>query len=193
MSKEKLKKGKTKTPHPESDYFKEFWAESWVYIKTVVDALSEPVLILDKDLKILAANDAFYQLFQVKKINTEGELIYKLGNGQWDIPKLRKLLEEILPEETFFKGFEVTHIFPSIGEKTIVLNAQHIYSSTPGKAELFPTLIMLAMDDITEMLSIASMFTKHTDQLEETLTARTNDLDQKISKLEKIIDALTKK
>jgi nitrogen-specific signal transduction histidine kinase len=189
--KEKFETGKT--PHPGKDFFAEFWEESWVYITTVVDALREPVVILDKDLQVLAANEAFYTLFQVKKINTEGELIYKLGNGQWNIPKLRNLLEEILPEETFFKGFEVKHRFPSVGEKTIVLNAQQIYSSNPKSGDLFPKLIMLAMDDITEMITIANQFTDHTNKLEKTLSARTNKLEAKLIKLDEKINALPKK
>ena len=189
--KEKFETGKT--PHPGADFFAEFWEESWVYITTVVDALREPVVMLDKDLQVLAANEAFYTLFQVKKIDTEGELIYKLGNGQWNIPKLRNLLEEILPEETFFKGFEVKHRFPSVGEKTIVLNAQQIHSSNPKSGDLFPKLIMLAMDDITEMVAIANEFTDHTNKLEKTLSARTNKLEAKLIKLDKKINALPKK
>jgi len=189
------KKEKTsKKPSPQNpDGFAEYWEESWVYIKTVVDALREPVLILNKDLKILAANEAFYNLFQVKKVDTEGKLIYKLGNGQWDIPKLRNLLEEILPKETFFKGFEVKHTFPSIGEKTIILNAQHIYSKNPKTAEIFPSLIMLVMDDITRLITMADTFTEHTNQLEQTITTRTSHLEEKIIRLEKKFNVLSKK
>ena len=82
--------------HVGAEFFVEFWEESWTYIKTVVDVLREPVIILDKNFKVLAANEAFYELFQVEKSDTEGKIIYKLGNGQWDIPALRKLLENIL-------------------------------------------------------------------------------------------------
>lgn len=193
MKTEKKKGSVKKSSQQNSDVFAEFWEESWVYIKTVVDALREPVLILNKDLNILAANEAFYGLFQVKKVDTEGKLIYKLGNGQWNIPKLCKLLEEILPKETFFKGFEVTHTFPSIGEKTIILNAQHIYSKNPKTAELFPSLIMLAMDDITGLITMADTFTEHTNQLEQTITSRTSKLEEMVISLEKKLNVLSKK
>src|ERR1041385_8179391 len=69
----------------------------WTYIKTVVDVVRQPILILDKNLRVLAANESFYQTFQVESKNTEKKVIYDLGNGQWDIPALRKLLEDILP------------------------------------------------------------------------------------------------
>jgi len=192
MKSKKKEKSPKKTPQQNPDSFAEFWQESWVYIKTVVDALREPVLILDKDLKIQAANEAFYNLFQVKKADTEGELIYKLRTGQWNIPKLRELLEEILPQETFFRGFEVKHKFPSIGEKTIILNAQHIYSKNPKTAELFPSFIMLAMDDITGLIKMADTFTEHTNQLEQTITVRTSKLEEKVNNLEKKLNVFSK-
>lgn len=191
MSKKQIKisKGsaKTKIRNPHADYFVQFWEESWTYIKTVVDVLREPVLILDKDLKILAANESFYILFQVKPADTEGKKVYDLGNGQWDIPKLRNLLEDVLPKDTFFKGFEVEHEFPSIGRKTIMLNARHIYSQDPETCELFPPLIMLAMEDITSLMTMANTLAEHTNQLEKMLTDRTGVMEDKINALEKQI------
>jgi nitrogen-specific signal transduction histidine kinase len=181
-----------KSTHKGADYFTEFWDESWIYIKTVVDVLREPVLLLDKDLHVLAANESFYTLFQVKPADTEGKHIYKLGNGQWNIPALCKLLDDILPRDTFFKGFEVTHEFPSIGEKTIVLNARHIHTSNPKTAELFPTIIMVGMDDITGIMSIAKSLSAHTNQLETTLVLRTTKMEAKLSKLEKQMSTLSK-
>lgn len=179
--------------HVGADFFVEFWEESWTYIKTVVDVLREPVLILDKDLRVLAANEAFYNLFQVKLADTEGELVYKLGNGQWDIPKLRKLLEEILPKDSYFKGFEVEHEFPHIGQKSIILNARHIYSKDLTSSELFPPIIMLAMEDVTDIMTIAKTLASHTGQLEKTLMQRTSTLEAKIVTLEKQIHVLRRK
>ena len=175
------------------EFFVEFWEESWTYIKTVVDVVREPVIILDKDFKVLAANEAFYSLFQVEQNDTEGELIYNLGNGQWDIPALRKLLEDILPKNTFFKGFEVEHVFPSIGQRTIILNARHIHSRDKSTSQLFPPIIMLAMEDVSEIMSIASKLAQHTNQLEKTLVSRTRQLEVKIALMEKKINTLTKK
>lgn len=175
-----------------SDFFVEFWEESWTYIRTVVDVLREPVLILDKNFKVLAANEAFYRLFQAKQKNTEGTVVYKLGNGQWDIPELRKLLENILPKNTFFNGFEVTHTFPIIGKRTIILNARHIYSKDKTTSELFPPIIMLAMEDVTEIMAIAKSLANHTSQLEKTLALRTNKLEKKVDSLEKKINVRKK-
>jgi PAS domain-containing protein len=181
------------SPFLESNFFTEFWEESWTYIKTVVDVLREPVLMLDENLKVLAANEAFYALFHVKPVDTENTLVYELGNGQWDILALRQLLEDILPKETYFKGFEVEHIFPYIGQKTIILNARHIYSKDATGSKLFPQIIMLAMEDITGIMTIASRFAEHANQLEEALSHRTSQLESKIIKLEKKINVLSKK
>lgn len=174
--------------HVGADFFAEFWEESWTYIRTVVDVLREPVLILDRELKVLAANESFYALFQVEPKDTEGKLIYQLGNGQWDIASLRKLLEGILPKNTFFKGYEVEHEFPSIGHRTIILNARHIHSQDKTTSELFPPIIMLAMEDVSEIMSIANRLSQYTNQLEETLSKRTQKLEKKIAQLEKKIN-----
>jgi len=179
--------------HLGAEFFVEFWEESWTYIKTVVDVLREPVLILDKELKVLAANEAFYKLFQVDQKETESKLIYELGNGQWNIPSLRKLLEDILPKNTFFKGFEVEHEFPAIGHRTIILNARHIHSRDKTTSKLFPPLIMIAMEDVSEIMSIANRLAQYTNQLEITLSSRTEKLEDKIAKLEKKINTVIKK
>jgi nitrogen-specific signal transduction histidine kinase len=130
------------------------WEESWTYIKTVVDTVREPFLVLDKGLCVMAANASFYQTFQVEQKETEGKLVYKLGNGQWNIPSLKKLLENILPKNSFFKGFEVKHNFPLIGRKVMILNARQIYHDR-ADGKRFPQIILLAMEDVTEMMEIA--------------------------------------
>src|SRR5688572_10213267 len=102
----------------------ELWKVAWTYIQTVVDTLREPFLILDEDLIVLSANRTFYNFFQVTKEETEGKRVYDLGNGQWSAPKLRILLEDILPKNTFFEDFKVDHEFPRIGHKIMILNAR---------------------------------------------------------------------
>lgn len=189
---QKKKKVTQKPIHPGADFFEEFWEESWTYIKTVVDVLREPVLILDKNLKIISANESFYSLFQVTVKDTEGKILYSLGNGQWNIPALKNLLEDILPKDTFFKGFEVEHEFPNIGQKTIILNARHICSKDKATSELFPQIIMLAMEDVTGILTMAKTLANHTNKLEELLTVRTHKLELKISKLEKQLGKFNK-
>lgn len=187
------KTAKKTSAHKGSDFFDEFWAESWTYIRTVVNVLREPVIMLDGKLKVLAANEAFYSLFQVTAADTEGKLIYELGNGQWDIPKLRDLLEDILPKNTFFKGFEVDHKFPAIGQKTVVLNARLIYSQNKSTSELFPPIIMLAMEDVTSIMSVANSLVDHTNLIKKMLTDRTQKLEEQIKKMETKIKALKKK
>lgn len=176
-----------------ADFFLEFWEESWTYIRTVVNVMREPVIILDKHCVVLAANESFYHLFQVEPKDTEGKNIYKLGNGQWNIPSLRKLLTEVLPKNTFFKGYEVDHEFPSIGRRTIILNARHIQPQDKSASKLFPPLIMIAMEDVSEIMTIATKLAQYTTQLERTLSTRTKRLEVKISGLEKKINGLKKK
>ncbi len=171
----------------EKDFFERLWEESWTYIKTVVDVVREPVLILDKDLHVMVANDPFYRTFQVEPKDTERKLVYELGNGQWDIPALRKLLEDILPKNTFFKGFEVAHEFPLIGRKVMILNARRIHFK--GDAA-FPPIIMLAIEDVTEMMAIAETLAGHANQLEAKLVERTQKLEKHIGKLEEEINEL---
>ena len=175
-----------------ADFFERLWDESWTYIKTVVDVVREPVLILDKEFRVMAANEPFYRMFQVEPRDTEGKVVYDLGNGQWNIPSLRKLLENILPKNTFFKGFEVSHEFPSIGRKEMILNARQIHFKEDSDSELFPPIILLAMEDVTEMMAVAQHLTDHTKQLELKLTERTQRLELNISKLQKEIDLLKK-
>jgi len=174
------------------DFFDKLWKESWTYIKTVVDVVREPVLILDKNLHIRAANEPFYSTFKVKQEETEGKMVYELGNGQWDIPALRKLLEEILPKHTFFNGFQVAHDFPTIGRKVMILNARQIHFTDDGSKELFPPIILLAIEDVTEVMDVAEKLAQHTSEFEAELTERTQKLEVHIKALEKEIGALKK-
>src|SRR3990167_4785170 len=175
-----------------SDFADRVWQESWTYIKTVVDTMREPFLILDKDLRVMAANESFYRTFQVDEKDTEKKIVYELGNGQWNIPALRKLLEEILPKNTFFKGFEVMHEFPSIGRKVMILNARRVYKENTT-AEIFPPIILLAIEDVTEMMDVAKKLADHTNQFEARMIGRTQQLEVQFLELEKEINNLKKK
>jgi len=177
----------------ESDTLERLWEQSWTYIKTVVDIVREPILILDKELRVMAANESFYQTFQVEPKDTEKKIVYELGNGQWNIPSLRKLLEDILPKNTFFKGFEVAHEFPIIGRKVIILNARQIHPREDDNSKIFPPIILLAMEDVTDMMVVAETLASHANQLEAKHTDRTDKLEIHIEKLEKKINELEKK
>ncbi|MEN9613979.1 MAG: hypothetical protein RLZZ347_286 [Candidatus Parcubacteria bacterium] len=174
----------------EAEFVERLWEKSWEYIKTVVDVVREPVLILDKDLRVMTANESFYRIFQVEHKDTESNVVYKLGNGQWNIPALRKLLEDILPQNTFFKGFEVDHEFPFIGRKVMILNARQIHFKEDSTLKIFPPIILLAMEDVTEMMVVAETLAVHTKQIQAKLTERTIRLEMHIRKLEKEIESL---
>lgn len=172
------------TPHGETYSIDHSWEKSWTYIKTVVEVVREPILVLDKNFSVMAANDSFYETFQVESKDTEGKLVYDLGNGQWDIPALRKLLEDVLPKNTFFKGFEVSHEFPFIGHKVMILNARQIHIEEDPS---LPSIILLAMEDITDMMIVAESLVSHTKQMEDKLIKQTNKLEIRMKKLEKEI------
>jgi diguanylate cyclase (GGDEF)-like protein/PAS domain S-box-containing protein len=117
-----------------------------------VATVREPLVVLDADLRVVSTNHSFYEVFAVKPEETEGQLIYDLGNKQWDIPKLRKLLKEILPKSGTFADYEVEHEFPAIGKKIMLLNARKIYSKI-NQTEM----ILLAIEDITERKKMEMM------------------------------------
>lgn len=114
------------------------------YADNIVDTVREPLLVLDGDLRVVSAGHSFYEFFQVPPGETAGRRIFELGQGQWDIPELRRLLEEILPEQTVMRDFRVEHDFPGIGPRTMLLNARRIEPQGAG-----PPLILLALEDIT--------------------------------------------
>lgn len=115
------------------------------YAESIVANIREPLLVLDKNLRIKTANKSFYKTFKVNEKETEGALIYNLGDNQWDIPELRTLLEKILPEKSIFTDFEVTHSFQNIGELTMLLNAREVINKSNSEK-----LILLSIEDITE-------------------------------------------
>src|SRR5687767_9183524 len=113
------------------------------YAQNIVDTVREPLLILDATLRVRSANRAFYQTFHVSSEETEDRLIYELGNGQWDIPDLRTLLEDIVPKSSVFDDFELDHTFPVIGRRVMLLNARKLQAGRHGE------LLVLAMEDVT--------------------------------------------
>lgn len=173
--------------------FGKLWDESWIYIKTIVDVVHEPVLILDKNFCVMAANDPFYQTFQVERKDTEGTIVYELGDGQWDIPALKELLENILPDNTFFNGFEVTHVFPTIGRKIMLLNARQIHYSKDSESRHFPPIILLAIEDVTEIMDVAESLAGRVREFETTHSERTVKLEVQVARLEKEVRKMSQK
>ncbi len=122
------------------------------YAEATLRTTPVPFLVLRADLRVNTASEAFYTDFKVVPADTEGRLIYEVGNGQWNIPQLRELLEEIIPKKNVFNGFKVTHEFASIGTRTMLLNARRM-----DNAEGMPEPILLAIEDITERVQAEEM------------------------------------
>src|SRR3984893_8796070 len=115
------------------------------FAQGIVDTVREPVLVLDKDLRVIAASRSFYSAFKVSPEDTKGRLLYALGDGQWEIPKLRVLLEKIIPEKGVMESYEVEHDFPGVGRRTMRLNARQVFYE--GGAA---TTILLGIQDVTQ-------------------------------------------
>jgi two-component sensor histidine kinase len=120
-------------------------ADACALAQSIVDTVREPVVVLDKGLRVIAASRSFYSAFKVSPEETQGRLLYALGDGQWDIPKLRLLLDKIIPEHGVMEDYEVEHEFPNLGRRTMRLNARQAFYE--GGAD---TTILLGIEDVTE-------------------------------------------
>ncbi len=114
------------------------------YAQSIINTVREPLVVLDENMKVISASRAFYTIFGVTKKNTERQIIYDLGNRQWDIPQLRALLRSVLKENKVFEGFQVEHDFPDLGQRVMLLNARRIYNGVGTTLN-----ILLTMEDIT--------------------------------------------
>lgn len=147
------------------------------YIKTFSDTAREPFLILSPDFKVVGANVSFYKNFKTTEKETNNKLIYNLGNKQWDIPELKKLLENILPKKKVFNDFEVSHKFPKIGHRIMLLNARQLDDTKQ---------ILLAVEDITLKRAIEIKLANYTKNLEKGIADKTSDLNARIDELSKL-------
>ena len=146
----------------------------------ILGSVREPLVVLDSDLKVVKANHTFYQTFKVKPEGTEGTLIYDLGNRQWDIPKLRELLENILPQNSIFNDFEVEHNFEAIGQKIMHLNARRIHEDSKQTQ-----MILLSIEDVTER----EYYKRHLEELVEKRTAEISVAREEAEKGKQIAEA----
>ncbi|MEP7142751.1 MAG: chemotaxis protein CheB [Ferruginibacter sp.] len=115
------------------------------YAEAIVTTIKEPLIILDRNMRVKTANHSFYRTFAVSETETEGRQLFELGDRQWDIPELRTVLENIIPEKGLFNDYEVKQVFPNIGERTMLLNAREMKEEPASER-----LILLAIEDITE-------------------------------------------
>jgi len=134
--------------------------EAWEYAQNITETVREPLLVLDSDLRVVSANRSFYDTFKVAEHETKGFLIYDLGNRQWDIPRLRLLLEEVLTVNSSFDNFDIEHDFPTIGHKAMLVNARKVKQKMGHDK-----LILVAIEDITERK-------RAEEKLKETLVSR---------------------
>jgi len=133
-----------KDKHPEQAL-----QEALRYVQSIIETISDSLVVLDDRLRVISANQSFYNIFLIKPVDTEGKLIYELNGGQWDVPRLRELLEEILPGNTSFSNFEIALEFPGIGKRVMLLNAHRIYSEGRKTQR-----ILLGIEDVTERNNI---------------------------------------
>lgn len=145
----------------------------------ILGSVREPLMVLDSDLNVVTANPSFYHTFNAAPEQTEGLLIYDLGNRQWDIPKLRELLEEILPQNSIFNDFEVEHTFETIGPKIMHLNARRIYREA-NQTEF----ILLAIEDVTER----EYYKRHLEEIVEKRTAQLEAARQEAEKSKQVAE-----
>ena len=113
--------------------------------EAIVDTVREPLVVLDRDLRVIAASRSFYRTFAAEPGNTEGRMLYELGDGQWNIPALRTVLEDIIPRHRAVEAYEVEHEFPTIGQRVMLLNARQVFDEDGTGSAL-----LLAIEDVTE-------------------------------------------
>ena len=113
--------------------------------EAIVDTVREPLVVLDHDLRVIAASRSFYRTFAVAPRDTQGRRLYELGDGQWNIPALRTVLEEIIPRHRTVEAYEVEHEFPTIGRRVMLLNARQVLGEDGSS-----TALLLAIEDVTQ-------------------------------------------
>lgn len=159
----------------------------FLFAEGIVNTVREPLMVLDSELRVISVNESFNKYFEVDPSETVGKLIYDLGNHQWDIPTLKKLLENILPQSSVVKDFEVTHQFQNIGKKTLLLNAQRL--DIKGSAPM----ILISINDITERKKTENQKEKRFEmeqQLAEELEISNEELFQTQDELRETISKL---
>ena len=137
------------------------------YAEALIDTLQEGSLVLDAKLRVETANASFYRMFGVDERETENKRVFDLGNGQWDIPELRRLLEEVLPKDKTVTGFKVTHTFETIGRRVMVLNARQLDHTQ---------LVLLTITDMTAAKEAQTALAALNETLETKVKERTRDL-----------------
>jgi PAS domain-containing protein len=159
------------------------FTEATELAESIIDAMRDPLIVLDGALRVVLPNKAFYNTFAVTPPETLGKFIYDLGNRQWDIPRLRELLEAILPNNASFDNYVIEHEFQNIGRRVMVLNARRI-PRPPAK----PRIILLVIEDITDIDKMRMSYEK---MLEFGLFSKVaKEKEESIVELRREVDAL---
>jgi light-regulated signal transduction histidine kinase (bacteriophytochrome) len=163
------------------------------YGRRIVETVRHPLVVLDGQLRVRTANQAFYRVFQIPPAETLDLLLYDLGSGQWDSPELRTLLEEILPQRGVVTDFEFRHRFPHLGPKVMLLNAERLEPGAPDEEEA----ILLAIEDITErtlaeerLRAYARRLEHSNRELQEFAQVASHDLQEPLRKIQAFGDLL---
>lgn len=145
--------------------------QALAYAESIVDTVREPMIVIDATLHIRTASRAFYAIFGVSREDTEGQFIYDLGNGQWNIPALRILLENVLNNNQEFRDFEVTHDFPKLGHRVMLINARKLWTKEDDSP-----LVLMAIEDITERKRIHEELVRSNEGLQRFAYTAAHDL-----------------
>ena len=145
--------------------------EALAYVESIVDTVREPLLILDGELRIKTASRSFCETFSVSRDETRGRFLHDLGDGQWNIPTLRAALEEVLPRQKSFQDFEVTHDFPTLGRRVMLLNARRLWHEG-----IRTELVLLAIEDVTERKRMEDEMLRSNEDLQRFAYVAAHDL-----------------
>ena len=148
------------------------------YAANIVDTVHEPLLVLDGQLRVEAASCSFYETFGVTPEATVGQFLYDLGNNEWDIPALRQLLEDVLPQHSEFRNFEVVHDFSSLGRRVMLLNGRRLLSSLN---ETQTDCVLLAIEDVTERMRIQDDLVRSNEDLQRFSYVAAHDLQAPVN------------
>ncbi|MHA1723917.1 MAG: two-component system sensor histidine kinase NtrB [Promethearchaeota archaeon] len=143
------------------------------FAESIIRSIREPLVVLDKDLRVILANKSFYDKFNLTPLETENKLFYELKKQQWNIPKLRHLLEEILPKNTVFEAFEIESEFEDLGPRVLLLNARKLIKKHKKSG-----LILLAFEDITEQRQYEEKLLKLNMELEKKVEDRVKEIKE---------------
>jgi PAS domain S-box-containing protein len=156
------------------------------FAQSIVATVRAPLVVLDAELRVWEANASFYQAFGASPEQTEGRPIHELGDGQWDIPTLRRLLDEVNATGRAFNDFEVDHDFPGLGRRAVLLNARRIH-----REDDHAPMILLAIEDVTEIKEAREELQRLNAELEHRVRERTAQLEASNKELEAFCDSVS--